>query len=126
AEVAQLYKPQFDSQWSPKALVFDAATSVPDLLLGVGAGMINPALGLATMGGSIAPEMFTEGKNKGLSDSQALGYAALMSTAEVATELPLFEVLKQTPAGKRAMRAVAGKYAESVGARITTAAAIEG
>jgi GGDEF domain-containing protein len=126
AKVASLYAPNLGGDFSPKNIIFQSATSVPDLLLGVAGGAVGgPVVGLGAMGATELPEMFSQGRNAGLSVDKSLSYGALMTAADLVTELPMLEALKGTPAGKKAMKLVVGKYAEKMGGKILSETAFE-
>lgn len=127
AQVAKENRPEM-RDWSLKALAFDAATSIPDLLVGVGAGIATtPVGGVAAMAGSVAPEFYAEGKNEGLDDERAATYSVLMSLAEAAPELPVMQIIRRTPAGKRWLSNILSeRLSQSTPGKVIGTAAAEG
>src|SRR5690606_15886894 len=111
-------------EWSPKALAFDIAVSVPDLLIGAGAAVATGGLGgAAIMGATLAPEFYAEGRNRGLTDEKAQGYAALMTLAELVPEVPVLDVLTRR-AGRRVIRGALDELAARAG-QIAAAGGLE-
>jgi hypothetical protein len=129
ARVEQLNK---DAQlnagdWSPKTLLSEAIGTAPDLLAAAGGAMVGgPALGAGALVGEIAPTSYEEGRQKGYSQNDAAKYASLMTGAEFIGEVPVFEVMAKTPAGKALMKKVVGKYADKLIGKVAGTAVAEG
>lgn len=118
------------SQWSAQNLIASGLAATPEL--GAAAGvtaLAGPGAGLAAMGGLIAPQNYDEGEQK-YGHEKGVLYSALMTAPEIVTELPFLAMVKGTPAGKAAIKAIAGKYADNMmakyGVEIGTEAASEG
>lgn len=80
--------------FSARAIAFDIATSIPELATAVGASAVGgPSAGLAAMAAMVEPVFYTEGKQKFGSAVKALGYAGLMTLAEVVPETPVLSIL---------------------------------
>lgn len=126
-EAINAARPKDMDDWSARALLFDAASSVPDLLASVGAGIATgPVGGLAVLAGTVAPEFYADAKNDGANHEKASTYSALMTLAEVAPELPFAHAIAGTPQGKAIMKKLVGKAVDSTGGKIAGEAALEG
>ncbi|MGH8239544.1 MAG: hypothetical protein ACREXP_21375, partial [Steroidobacteraceae bacterium] len=127
AQVAAENRPAV-ADWSLNGLAFDAATSIPDLLIGAaGTVATGGAGGIAAMMVTLAPEYYADGKNQGLDVQKAATYGALMTLSEAVPELPVVEVLARTPGGKKLIRQVVGeRLADSAAGHVVGTAAIEG
>src|SRR5256885_612255 len=115
-------------EWSPQSIAFDAMTSVPDLLIGVGGTVAGgPALGLAAMMTSIAPEEWSAAKNQGLDDKRAATYATLSTLAQGAPELPVLRIVSGGAAGRSVLRKLVGEtLAESAPGKVAGTALTQG
>ncbi|MBX5462035.1 MAG: hypothetical protein IRZ28_13220 [Steroidobacteraceae bacterium] len=130
AEVARDYAPELED-WSVKKLAFDVATSSPDLLAGAAASVAGgPVAGLGTMAAIVKPEVYAQGRERGLDHRDAATYSTLMTLAEVAPELPVFEFVAKSPVGRAAQaelrKSLAAKLSETALRHAATAAVIEG
>src|SRR5256885_352812 len=115
-------------EWSPQSIAFDAMTSVPDLLIGVGGTVAGgPALGLAAMMTSIAPEEWSAAKNQGLDDKRAATYATLSTLAQGAPELPVVRIVSGGAGGRSVLRKLVGEtLAESAPGKVAGTALTQG
>src|SRR5437763_5118316 len=109
ARISQDVRPTMP-EWSPQSIAFDAMTSVPDLLIGLGGTVAGgPAVGLAAMMTSIAPEEWSAAKNQGLDDKRAATYATLTTLSQAAPELPVLRIVSGGTAGRSILRKVVGE-----------------
>lgn len=119
-------RPDVD-EWSAKGLAFDALTSAPDLALAAGVTAVaGPGAGAGSIFATTAPTAYADAIDQGATPSQADAYALLYGLAETAPETPVLEVIAKTPAGKKAMQRIMGKWADSTGARLAAAGGYEG
>jgi GNAT superfamily N-acetyltransferase len=126
-QLASDYRPEMD-EWSPTAIAFDALSSLPDLAAGVGvtAATGSPGAGLGFLFATTAPVAYADAIEGGASEGKAQLYAMLYGLAEVAPETPVMDLLAKTSAGKRTMAKILGKWGDSAGVRVATAAGFEG
>lgn len=120
------YRPDM-RPWSAKSIVYDAMQSVPDLLAGIGAGVAGgPPAGLAVLGASVAPGFYSDARDMGVDPHKAQIYTGLMTMAEIAPELPVFELMLHNPVGQEALKkTVSGMILKQTG-KVAQTAAFEG
>ena len=89
-------------KWSLPNLAFDAATSAPELAIAAGATMAGgPLAGVGAMSLAMAPQIYADAKDHGLTDGEAEIYVALMTSAEALPEIPVLQTLFHSPQAKR-------------------------
>lgn len=128
AQVSADVRPAMGGDWTPKSIVFDSLTGVPDLLVGT-AGTVagGPVVGLAAMGSSIAPEEWSAAKNAGADDRTAATYATLSSLAQAAPEIPVLKIIEGGSTGRSVLRKLVGDtVAQSAVGKVAGTAATQG
>ena len=114
-------------EWNPKALVYDLGSSViadwaPSLVAGA---TIGPGAGLTTLAGLTFPEQYAHAGNEGYEGGQRMLGTLAYTAAEVIPEIKAMEIVLKTPAGKRALRTMMGRFAEGRGGKVVGAAVAE-
>lgn len=128
AQVAEGVRPETGSGWTPKSIVFDALTGIPDILAASAATVAGgPVAGGAVLATSMAPEEYSAAKNQGADEKTAQTYAVLSSMAQAAPEIPVLKIIEGGSAGRSILRSVVGDtLAQSAAGRVAGTAATQG
>lgn len=127
AQVSDAYAPNIP-EYGLKSLAFSTATMIPDLLAGTAATVATGGIGgAAAMAASIAPEEYSDARNRGLNDRDASTYATLSTLASSVPEVPVLKVIENAPIAKRIIGGIVGdKLAGTAAGKVAGTAVTQG